>query len=268
MRARIRHLAFLTDSPDELAAFYRRELQLDELHRSPAGDISLTDGYYNLGFIKRRPELNESRTLLGLHHIGVEVDGAEEAEEVKARYQALPQQFPVIEERLGDGYFGDFRIFDPEGLAVSVSSTGFGVGPGVDRLPRVRHIAYNALWPEGVLNFFTLVFGFRELPTSMQRRKQGRGNRFCGDGWTNLAIHPFYSDVEGHEPHYGVNHFGFLVPDVASAVERLSAEITVAKRPATRPYAEYRLVDPQGNKFDLSQTKGWEVDVNKWARAS
>lgn len=268
MGARIRHLAFLSEKPDELAAFYRSDLGLQELNRSPEGDVSLTDGYYNLTFIKNRPELNETRTQPGLHHIGVEVDGAEEADAVKARYQAMPQRFPIVEERLGGGYLGDFRIFDPEGLPVSVSTTGFGVGPAVDRLPRVRHIAYNALWPEGILNFFLLIFNFRELPTSMQRRKQGRGNRFCGDGWTNLAIHPFYNDIEGHEPHYGVNHFGFLVSDVANTVDRLSKEVAVAKRPATRPYAEYRLVDPQGNKFDLSQTKGWEVDIDKWARAS
>ena len=28
--------------------------------------------------------------------------------------------------------------------------------------------------------------------------------------------------------------------------------------------AEYRLVDPEGNKFDLSQAKGWEVDIDVW----
>lgn len=267
MAARIRYLAFLSDDPVELAKFYVRDLGLEELRHSKEGDVALTDGYYTLNFIKRRPELNETRMQIGLHHIGVEVDGESEAQAVQARYHALAPNMPLIQERGGPA-FGDFRIFDPEGLPVSVSQSGFGSGAAVDRLPRVRHIAYNALWPEGILNFFVLVFGFRELPTSLQRRKQGRGNRFCADGWTNLAIHPFYSDTEGHEAHYGVNHFGFLVGDVASAVERLSLAVKVAKRPATRPYAEYRLVDPQGNRFDLSQTKGWEVDVDKWARAS
>lgn len=267
MTARIRHLAFLSDHPEELATFYTRQLGLEALHRSAEGDVSLTDGFYNLSFIKRRPELNETRNELGLHHIGVEVDGADEVAAVRERYRAFCPNLPLVEEKRGP-YFGDFRIFDPEGLPVSVSQSAFGMGPILDRLPRVRHIAYNALWPEGILNFFVLVFGFKELPTSMQRRTQGRGNRFCGDGATNLAIHPFYSDTEGHEPHYGVNHFGFLVSDVADRVESLSREIKVAKRPATRPYAEYRLVDPEGNRFDLSQTKGWEVDVKKWARAS
>jgi hypothetical protein len=51
-------------------------------------------------------------------------------------------------------------------------------------------------------------------------------------------------------------------------VDDLSKEIPVSKRPDSRPYAEYRLHDPEGNKFDLGQTKGWEVDVNKWAKAA
>jgi hypothetical protein len=42
----------------------------------------------------------------------------------------------------------------------------------------------------------------------------------------------------------------------------------VAKRPDWRPYAEFRLRDREGNGFDLSQTKGWEVDLNKWERAA
>lgn len=267
MTARIRYLAFLTDHPSDLAAFYARHLSLDELGRSGEGDVSLTDGYYNLTFLKRRAQLNEPRTEIGLHHIGVEVDGADEAAAVKTRYGALSPNLPLIGEP-GGVHFGDFRIFDPEGLAVSVSQSGFGVSPVVDRLPRLRHIAYNALWPEGILHFFELVFGFRELPTSFQYRKGGHENRFCGDGWTNLAIHPFYCDAEGHEARYGVNHFGFLVSDVVDKVEGFSRETQVAERPATRPYAEYRLLDPEGNRFDLSQTKGWEVDVHKWARAS
>ena len=74
----------------------------------------------------------------------------------------------------------------------------------------MRHIAYNALDPETMLLFYTQVFGLREIPSSYLRRQQGRGNRFCADGKTNLAIHPFYNKIEGHEAKYGINHIGFL----------------------------------------------------------
>ena len=43
------------------------------------GDISITDGYYNLTFFKHRPALGEMKMDLGLHHIGLEVDNLEEA---------------------------------------------------------------------------------------------------------------------------------------------------------------------------------------------
>ena len=264
MQSRIRYLAFLSDSPGDLADFYGRHLDLEELGRSNHGDISTTDGFFNITFLKRRDELHESRTECGLHHIGIEVDNLAETLE---RYRALRPNMPIIDEP-GGLHFGDVRIFDPEGSPISLSEKPFGVEAETTRLPRLRHIAYNALWPEGILNFYILMFGYRELGASRERRKQGKANRFAGDGWTNLAIHPFYSPSEGHEARYGVNHFGFLVPDVAHKVDEFAREIPVAKRPDSRPYAEYRLRDREGNMFDLSQTKGWEVDVDKWERAA
>ena len=42
------------------------------------GDVSSTDGYVNMTFLQRRPELHESRTECGLHHIGIEVDNMAE----------------------------------------------------------------------------------------------------------------------------------------------------------------------------------------------
>jgi hypothetical protein len=38
--------------------------------------------------------------------------------------------------------------------------------------------------------------------------------------------------------------------------------------PSTRPYAEFRFRDIEGNPLDLSQTKGWEVGVGKWETAA
>ena len=55
----LRYVAFLTEDPAKLADFYRRFLGTEELGRSPEGDISITDGYYNLTFFKRRAALGE-----------------------------------------------------------------------------------------------------------------------------------------------------------------------------------------------------------------
>jgi hypothetical protein len=254
----------MSDTPAELAEFYERHLALEELGRSNHGDVTTTDGFFNITFMKRRAELHEPHMDTGLHHFGLEVD---DLAAVIERYKALCPNMPVVDEP-GGLHFGDCRIYGPEGLPISLAQRPFGIDAAADRLPRLRHIACNALWPEGFLNFFTLIFGFRELEASRERRSQGRLNRFAGDGFTNLAIHPFYSDTEGHEAKYGVNHFGFLVSDVVAKVDEFSREIPVAKRPESRPYAEYRLHDKEGNKFDLSQIKGWEVDVDKWEAAA
>jgi hypothetical protein len=108
----------------------------------------------------------------------------------------------------------------------------------------------------------------REVPSSYLRRQQGRGNRFCADGKTNLAIHPFYNRIEGHEARFGINHIGFLTNEMQATMAELSSVLKIAPRPSTRPYAEFRFRDIEGNALDLSQTKGWEVDVDKWETAA
>src|SRR5690242_20691411 len=156
MNARIRYLAYLSDDPDALAGFYARHLDLDEVGRSAEGDVTVTDGFYNISFLKRRAELYEPNNELGLHHIGLEVDNLDEAVQ---RYRAFNPHWPVRDEP-GGLHFGDKRIYDPEGNPISLSGQPFGVREGTNRVPRLRHIAFNALWPEGILNFYMLVFGF------------------------------------------------------------------------------------------------------------
>ena len=230
-----------------------------------AASISFTDGFYNLTFFKRRAELGEMRMDVGLHHIGVEVD---DLEAVKGRFLGLNPRGMILQEP-NDIHHGEIRIHDPECLPVSVSTKAFGVPRNKEKqFSRVRHIAYNALDPEMMLRFYTQVFGFREVPSSYLRRQQGRGNRFCADGKTNLAIHPFYNPIEGHEARFGINHIGFLTNRMPETMAELSTVLKIAPRPSNRPYSEFRFRDPEGNALDLSQTKGWEVDVDKWEKAA
>jgi len=137
-----------------------------------------------------------------------------------------------------------------------------------ETISRVRHIAYNALDPETMLLFYTQVFGLREIPPSYLRRQQGRDNRFCADGKTNLALHPFYNMIEGHEAKYGINHIGFLTNTMQATMAELNSVLKIAPRPSSRLYAEFRFRDLEGNAPDLSQTKGWEVGINKWETAA
>jgi catechol 2,3-dioxygenase-like lactoylglutathione lyase family enzyme len=256
---RIRYLAFLCNDAAKLADFYVRYFGLSEMGRNMAGDVSLTDGFMNLSFLQMRASLGEPRMEVGLHHLGLEVDDIEQIKENYLRFN--PNGVIVPEE--GDLHHGSLRIYDPECNPVSLSTTAFGVKNAVERLPRMRHIAFNALYCEAIRNFYMHVFGLRELKSTELWRRNGRPNRFLGDGNSNLAIHAFYTDNFGHEARYGVNHFGFLVPELDGIVAALEKVVPIAKRP-DRPYEDYRARDPEGNGIDISYTKGFEVDIDKW----
>ncbi len=281
--ARIRYLAFISQSPEKLAEFYKTNLAMEELRRSPQGDVSLTDGYFNMTFFKQRLELGELRRDLGLHHIGLEVDNI--AETLGHYRKLIPGG--VVKRESGGVHCGEVRIFDPECNPISLSEKGFGMNGEERNLPRIVHIAFHLLQPQRAADFYMELLGLRELATTELRRQAGRFNCFLGDGYTNLALHPYYrsSDADsyatynrvGHdgqaekleERRFGIHHIGFLIRDARQKVAELSDGTNpVADRPAVRPYAEHRVVDPEGNAFDLSQNKGWEVDIDKWDKVA
>ena len=183
--ARIRYVAALSRDPDALASFYTGYLEMKELGRSAEGDVSLTDGLYNLTLFRKREGLGELSTRRGLHHIGLQVEDLGEA---RARYQKFNPRGLVVREP-DDIHHGAIRIFDPECNAVTLSEGSFGVAEERG-FPRIAHVAFNALDPEIMLNFYVQVLGLREVESSYVRRREGKLNRFCGDGSTNLAIHP------------------------------------------------------------------------------
>jgi catechol 2,3-dioxygenase-like lactoylglutathione lyase family enzyme len=255
----------LCAEPAVLAEFYSRNFGLDEIGRTPDGDVTLTDGGFNITMIKPRPGLREPRLEIGLHHLGIAVDDIDAA---VARYRAFDPHATVVKES-GDLQHGEVRIYDPECNPVSLSQRNFGLSTAGARVPRVAHVALNALNPERILDFYREVFGFRELfaAHAESRKKPGYRNKHVGDAYTNVAIQTFYSDEEGHEARFGIAHIGFLVPDSAAMAEQVQRSgATVKRRPAHRTQSEIRMRDPEGNGCDLSQ-RGWEVDIDKWVRA-
>src|SRR4029079_9897728 len=83
--ARIRYLALLCAEPVTLASFYKAHFGLDELGRTPGGEVALTDGRVNRTLFRTRPALHEPHMENGIHHLGVAVD---DVEAVVARYRA------------------------------------------------------------------------------------------------------------------------------------------------------------------------------------
>jgi len=255
---RIRYLAMLCADPAGLAGFYRGCFGLEEMGRTDAGDLTLTDGGFNITLFKERPQLHEPRMERGLHHLGIAV---ESLEETLARYRAFNPRGVIIPES-GDLQHGELRIHDPECHPVSLSQRHFGLDGAGGAIPRIAHIALNALDTERVRDFYAQVFGFRELFEAHREsmKRPGYRNKHVGDGHTNVAIQTFYSDEVGHEARFGIAHFGFLVDSSQAMAETVTrAGATVKARPAHRTQSEIRMRDPEGNGCDLSQ-RGWEVD--------
>jgi catechol 2,3-dioxygenase-like lactoylglutathione lyase family enzyme len=262
MAARIGYLAILSHTPDKLAGFYTGHLGFKELGRSAAGDVSITDGSFNVTVFRHRKELNELNMEIGHHHIGIAVDSIAA---VEARYRKFNPRGEFIRQA-GDLQHGEARIFDPECHPVTLSERNFGLGTLKAGLPRIAHISIGALDPSALYEFYDAVFGFRELfdAHAESSKRPGYKNRHVGDGATNIALQAIYPAREGHEGRHGVAHIGLVVNDADALAEQVKDVATIAHRPGTRTQSEIRMRDPEGNGCDLSR-RGWEVDVDKWA---
>ncbi len=96
MTYRIRYIAGIAENPDKLAQYYRANFGLRELGRSPEGDVSLTDGFYNLTFLKKRPGLDEEDDGLGLNHFGIEID---DIREIESRLEEFAPRADIRQEK-------------------------------------------------------------------------------------------------------------------------------------------------------------------------
>jgi len=262
--ARIGYLAILSHNPDKLAGFYTGYLGFKELGHTDAGDVTITDGAYNVTIFKHRAELKELNMETGLHHIGIAVDSIAEIEK---RYKKFNPRGVFVREA-SDLQHGEARIYDPECHPVTLSERNFGIAAPKQNFPRIAHFAFGALDPSALYDFYAEVFGFRELLEAHAEasKRSGYKNRHVGDGATNMALQAFYNDREGHEARHGIAHIGLVVRDANALADSVKGIATFAHRPASRVQSEIRMRDPDGNGCDLSR-RGWEVDIETWARS-
>jgi len=265
MQAHLRYIAIVTERPEVLAAFYATYFAMRELGRGDEGDISLTDGFYNLTLLKQRASLHDLAERPGLSHYGIEID---DIREVEARLEEFAPDADIREEP-GGLHHGEYRVFDPDGLAISLSMKNFHVSGDTRSLPSIRHIALSVPEVPEMHDFYTNVFGFRETKWSAFIRTKNRPDPcyFAGDGSTNMALllEPALM-TRGEDMRWGFNHFGFVVPDMEEMLRALPSEAGAARRPP-RAMAEERAHDPDGNAIDLSYDMGYEVDYDVWVRA-
>jgi len=257
MESQIRYLAVVSERPQVLADFYCRYFSMRELDRSENGDVAITDGFYNISILT--PRKGEP---VGISHFGVTVENVDAVAERLAKFA------PAAKIRRDEGglFHGDYLLEDPSGQTVALSTHDFHT-PVVERtFPCIRHLATCVENNDEVLDFYLNVFGFRESTTSKKIRAQNRVVRWAADGATAMAILPDRTRRDMNEresPKDGLNHFGWLVSDIQRFLDSLPAGC-LSERPSSRPMAEYRGLDPNRNPFDISQDKGYEIDVGRW----
>ena len=110
-------------------------------------------------------------------------------------------------------------------------------------MAKIRHLAIKTKSPEKLAVFYEEVFGMKRI------RGEKSGPIYMSDGYITLAL----LRNRGEAAPSGINHFGFQVDDIKEIEEKLKKfEEPLTQRPANRPYAEYRAMDPDGNLFDVS----------------
>ena len=110
-------------------------------------------------------------------------------------------------------------------------------------MPKIRHLAIKTKDPAKLAKFYGDVFDMKVLHTEKS------GAIYMSDGYLTLAI----LRNRGEATPSGINHFGFQVDDLAQIEARLAKfDEPMTGRPSTRPFAEHRAMDPDGNLFDIS----------------
>ena len=110
-------------------------------------------------------------------------------------------------------------------------------------MAKIRHLAFKTKDPARLAKFYEEVFDMKVINT------ESSGAIYMSDGYITVAL----LRNRGEAAPSGFNHFGFQVDDVEDLEQRLAKynePLTV--RPSTRPYAEQRAMDPDGNLFDVS----------------
>ena len=110
-------------------------------------------------------------------------------------------------------------------------------------MAKIRHLAFKTKDPARLAKFYEDVFDMKVINT------ESSGAVYMSDGYITVAL----LRNRGEAAPSGFNHFGFQVDDVEDLERRLAKynePLTV--RPSTRPYAEQRAMDPDGNLFDVS----------------
>ena len=128
--AKIRHIAFTTENPGQVAEFYKEAFGMEIIRRSDNGAVLLSDGYINLAVLKFKnddaADTEGAPRHTGIHHFGFKVEGMEEAQEQILSAGATKKQSAITDAN-GHARTGNVEVkfTGPDGITVDLSETGW-----------------------------------------------------------------------------------------------------------------------------------------------
>jgi catechol 2,3-dioxygenase-like lactoylglutathione lyase family enzyme len=122
-------------------------------------------------------------------------------------------------------------------------------------MAKLRHIALAAEDPYATAEFYKKAFDFVEVRRTEPRGEGKSYGVFLSDGTISLAILRFGWD-QGHGIEFrGIHHFGVLVDDVDSYVEKLEelgAQCFARRPPDVKSFYETKFHGPDRVVFDIT----------------
>jgi len=258
MKARIRHIAIVSDQYALLGRFYEAIFGMRAAEdKRPERAVTVSDGYVGLNINPRKPGRPA-----GLDHFGLEVDDADEA---CARLAEFPGAHFV--KRPGTRPFAGISANDPSGNVFDISQKDMSNRASVyveeERAsPRaISHLAMRTLNVDTLKEFYSEVFGLEATA------------RGVTDGRVELLLTPWdIRDFHGSgivRP--GADHLGFRVESIDAVKEKLASvgdnnphlrplPLGTGSEGAARlklfaqcPCGEHQISDPDGILIDLAQ---------------
>lgn len=142
--AKIRHIALTTKDPSEVAEFYKKAFDMQELYRRPNGAVYLSDGYINLTILNCKTEEDADVGPLGpnfegIHHIGFEVEDLDSAsakiEAAKGKHIEPQRERAMATAPLTTQGFqrpdtgNEMKWFGPNEVVIDISKGGWATTP-------------------------------------------------------------------------------------------------------------------------------------------
>ena len=124
-------------------------------------------------------------------------------------------------------------------------------------MAKLRHIAFIVKEPKNLYDFYHHLFGVEQVrhgPTGAIHVIDGLFNlAFLKQSLSDVAVvNTHRADGEEIDQRQGINHYGFLVDNVEQTLSRLDSSLQRGDTPQNGRPAEMRILDPWGNKVDLS----------------